>query len=707
MLTIFNHDLNVSEFAQSILDATPVVSICWSVDLQPLACNAEALRLFGVGTRDEFIQHFDSFSPTCQASGEVSHVVAQHYLQQALMVGQSHFLFTHQHRNGDPIPCEVIIKRLTFQNTTFVISFTFDLRDKLAMQENMMRAESDITARDRLLIGVNEVAKLLMSDLDTPFDTAVWQSLKTLGECAKVDRVYIWKNRIIHGKLHCSQVFEWSGGATPQQGADFTIDLPYDEVIPGWEVNFRHGKSVNALVRDLSESERAQLEPQDILSILVMPIYLNNNFWGFIGFDDCKSERLFTKSEESILMSGALLIATALLRNDITSSLIAAKEEALQSTASKSIFLANMSHEIRTPMNAIIGMLTIAQKTDDADKIQDCLYKINKAANYLLGIVNDILDMSKMDAKKLALINRNFYVQNLFNTVESMMQDRFDSKGQSFQIMLDPKLPKEICTDELRITQVLTNLLSNAQKFTPEGGNIALTATVNSLTQQECEILFCVKDTGIGIEKARQDSLFKAFEQADWTISQRFGGTGLGLNISQHIVTLAGGNIWVESDVDCGSSFYFTIKVAHGISVAETPISEEIAYDFTNRRMLIVDDVEINREIVLALLEETGAHIDCAENGSIALQMVKESPHLYDLIFMDVQMPVMDGLTATAHIRALDTPWSKTVPIIAMTANVFAEDVERCLQAGMNDHLPKPFTYDTLVGKAYFHLHKH
>lgn len=372
---------------------------------------------------------------------------------------------------------------------------------------------------------------------------------------------------------------------------------------------------------------------------------------------------------------------------------------------SKSTFLSRMSHEMRTPMNAITGMISIAKKTDDADEIQRCLEKINDSANHLLGVINDVLDMSKIEAGKMELSETDFRFQDLVSQVTTVMNFKLEEKKQNFTIQVDDDVPRVVIADKQRLAQVITNLLSNANKFTPEGGNIRLTVRKESEDDGGCRLRIAVEDNGIGISEEQQARLFLSFEQADNSISRKYGGTGLGLAISKRIVNLMNGDIWIESAPGEGSKFIFTILVRIGSEAEiEAPDSErqdsgDITNLFVGKRILLADDVEINREIVIVLLEETGVAIDCAENGKEACDLFAANPELYDLIFMDVHMPEMDGYEAAGTIRKMEHARARTIPIVAMTANVFREDVEKCLAAGMNDHVGKPLEIDTVIAK--------
>ena len=524
----------------------------------------------------------------------------------------------------------------------------------------------------------------------------------------------------------------------------------------------------------------------------------------------------------------------------ILEQLRAAYEEANSANRAKSNFLSNMSHEMRTPMNAVLGMTNIALASDDPARREYCLHKITDASNHLLGVINDILDMSKIDSGKFELSPTEFIFEKMLIRVVNIINFRVDEKHQHLTVDLDPKMPTAIIADEQRLAQVITNLLSNAVKFTPENGHIQMEIRLVEESIKGCRIYVAVKDDGIGISPEQQRKLFSSFMQADAGISRKFGGTGLGLAISKNIIELMDGRIWVESEEGSGSTFAFEFIAQRGIELEppepllqgvrwedlrvlvvdddpaiyeyfssigkrnnfncdvassgiealekldsgnryniffidwkmpglngieltqriresgehnaviimisstewpaieqqaraagvdkflpkplfmsvvidamtecigaemclDKPVSVEMP-DFRDKHILLAEDIDINREIVLSLLEPTGVTITCAENGQIALDTFANNPDTFDMIFMDMHMPEMDGSTATAKIRALDIERAKTIPIVAMTANVFREDVERCLAVGMNDHIGKPLNFDEVLEKMKTYL---
>jgi len=391
----------------------------------------------------------------------------------------------------------------------------------------------------------------------------------------------------------------------------------------------------------------------------------------------------------------------------------AAEQKAENASRAKSEFLSHMSHEIRSPLNAVIGMINIANEENDIDKIKIYLGKANNAAKLVLGVINDILDMSKIESNKLDLSFGEFDFGKMMANIVDVTGIRAQEKHQQIAVNMNPNLPSSVISDELRLSQVITNLMTNAIKFTPENGKVTLNAEKLEEKDGEIAIRVEIADSGIGISPEQQKKLFQAYNQADSSISGKFGGTGLGLVIAKRIIELMQGTIWIESELGKGAKFIFTIKMKQGsqsaVKTVEAPSGvpggiKAADLHLQGYTILAAEDMDFNREVLAKYLEKTGVTIDFAENGKICVDMFKENPDKYCLIFMDINMPEMTGDEATKIIRALDTQKAKDIPIIAMTADVFKEDVEKCLSVGMNDHISKPIVPKIIYAKLKQYL---
>ena len=558
------------------------------------------------------------------------------------------------------------------------------------------------------------------------------------------------------------------------------------------------------------------------------------------------------KSVSRILYNGR----NALLENFIDISYLKEAEEQMQmlkvteqASRAKSEFLSKMSHEMRTPLNAIIGMAKIASRTDEVEKLRYCLSMIDNSSSQLLGLINNVLDMSKIEASKLELESSPLDIEQILIKVSNLVIEKIEEKGIRFKIRLNPDMNMRYIGDDMRLSQVITNLLSNAVKFTPNNGLIELSAEEISSDDTHNVLRFIVKDTGIGMTSEQISRLFNAFEQADSSTTRRFGGTGLGLAISKSIVEKMGGRIWARSKPGEGSEFFAEVRLermppeenelifgdirpediktlivspdgdtrdyfeaitgkygirgdaagneyaasemirsakasqdpyrvifaecglgcenflnalkeiknasgsdsaiiavttflnwnriekeAREIGVENftlTPLfpsevlktitetvcgglhkngesknDKDMLPDISGVSLLLAEDVDINREIFKSLFDDSGIYIDFAENGRIAAEMFQKNPDKYDMIIMDLQMPEMDGFEATKTIRKLPIPRAAEIPIIAMTANAFKEDIDNCLAGGMNDHLSKPIDVNAVADKIAFYRRK-
>ena len=690
-----------------MLDAMPIICYIWDRNHALIESNTMGISFFNFKSKEELIKRFGEVNPDFQSGGVRSSELFASNLKTAFTDGEIIFEWIHRMpETGELVPVEVRLIRILYDGKYVVASYLRDVRE----QRQMI---NEIEHRGHLLYTVNSAANILLQSEPKEFENSLMRSLSMMSKAVDVERVFIWEYKTDADENYFTQLYEWRGDANNFKKQNILICLP--ENFSDFETRLNRGLCISGNTRDLAKDTAVALGFENSRSYLVIPVLTKGMLWGIVGFGDMRKERRFSESDESILRSGGLLVANAIMRYEMTQNLTTtlsetvrlhqqleiALQEAQSASQAKSRFLSFMSHEMRTPMNAIIGMSTLGREAEHIERKDYSFDKIVSASNHLLGVINDVLDMSKIEAGMLTLTNEPFNINSMLEQVMTVTQFRFEEKNQSVSLYIDPKVPEFIIADDHRLVQVLTNLLSNAIKFTPDHKEITIQVHLMEKTNCRCILRFDMIDQGIGLSKEQQGLLFKSFVQAEASTTRKYGGTGLGLAISKHIVEMMGGKIWIESELNEGATFSFTIKcclpdadVIKAMQTVEKRTSE--ALSFIGRTLLLAEDVEINREIIISMLDETGIEITCAENGLEALNFFSESPERFDMVLMDVHMPVMDGYEATSKIRALPHPAAAQVPIVAMTANVFREDIEKCLDVGMSAHLGKPLNFDTV-----------
>ena len=468
------------------------------------------------------------------------------------------------------------------------------------------------------------------------------------------------------------------------------------------------------ILRDIFSKTQSLIDMDDISQRWKLRTY---DYQKKLEQEQAKNTATIIQMVAALLFISAVLIVGLFIRRKQTADLLNKKLEetvrlrsaelekqtnsAKEASRSKSDFLARMSHEIRTPLNAVIGLSYIAkQASTPGSKAHKATSDAIAASTHLLGILNDVLDMTKLEAGKLMLIVEPFPLKEAMDEVISIITEGSAGKRLTFEHNVDLPGPIIVDGDKMRLKQVLINLLGNAVKFTPPNGYIHLDVACSPASEPgKAHIQFTVSDNGIGISKDQIGKIYGAFEQANASIATNFGGAGLGLSISQRLVTIMGGTITVQSQVKVGSIFSFALTLPLVDATQNRKDEGPKSVNLTGKRILSAEDVEMNRLILLEYLAETNANVDVAEDGLIACIMFEQAPQgHYDLILMDIQMPNMDGYEATRRIRALDRPDAKSIPIIAVTANTYQDDISRAISSGMNGHLPKPIDCDQLIG---------
>ena len=939
------------ERTQLMLDSQPLCAVLFDRDAKIVDCNEEVVKLFKVKNKKEFMNRFlTDLSVDFQPDGSHSIEKAVNAINKAYEDGRYCFEWLHKTADGVPVHCEVTLIRVIYEDDFIVAGF---IRDKSA-EKQMMK---EIAGRDLLLRTVNRAADILLAATEETFNASLGRSISLLAEVINVDDVIIWRNEMRNGRLHYVAKYKWVNSASLQQR--FSNDVrafPYTVKSNSTLNVLLRGEYVNLPVTSLSPDTMELLQLFGVKSVLLIPLFLHNQFWGFISFYDCRSDRIFKHDEIEILHSAGLTMLNAINRieqiikareadertklmlnttplgcslwdedfncidcndeiiklfglenkkdfinnffyfspevqpdgqtsrekfytlitkafdeggctfdwihlmpdgtsipaeitltrakyengyviagylrdlreykrlikdekearlvmnktaailenvdamifvadlecnivymnqkmektfgvnreecigqkcyktlrgNDemcpicqlprilpfkdslptdrleymwdeflgiwteskvsiirwVDDSLVhfhslidRSKEKAYEdelrkaievsaaASASKSTFLANMSHEIRTPMNSIIGFAELAMDDEASQKTQDYLRKITESANWLLHIINDILDISKIESGKMELENVPFDLYNIIMSCQSVTLPVANEKGLDLYFNAEPMSGKMLVGDPVRLYQALMNLVSNAIKFTNRG-SVSLLSIVKTLENDRAVIYIEVKDTGIGMTPEQIEKIFDPFMQADTSITRNYGGTGLGLAITRNIIEMMGSKLILESVPGAGSKFSFELELN---TVAVTDSMPDYEYPDTVKKphfdglVLLCEDNKMNQEVICGHLGKVGLETIIAENGQIAVEMVRERMQKelkpFDLIFMDMHMPVMDGLEATAKIMKMG---NKT-PIIAMTANIMANDLEIYKNSGMPDYIGKPFTAQQL-----------
>ena len=565
------------------------------------------------------------------------------------------------------------------------------------------RGDSALAEENRLLRATISAAAMVVGGFHQDYVTVLIQSLQLLGESIGANYAGIWLNDEKDSQMHCYLKYCWMSKARHIEKdivcrEEGKILFNYNDLFPDWKKKLAEKQHVICNADGISAKFLDDFDLNDAKSIMLIPYYLHGGFWGMIGVTR-NEEKPFTGCEADALLAGTSIIAFSIARHERLGRVNMDREKAMANTLAKGEFLSRMSHEMRTPLNAIIGMTNIALKENDPLKVRDYLNKVEVSSRLMLNIINDVLDMSKIEAGKLDICLEAFDFAAMLRNAENIIRVKIDEKQQNFIMRCDESIDRKIICDEHRLLQVIVNLLNNAMKFTPRHGEISLSAFQRKIDEAKVKLRVEVRDNGIGLTLDQQKRLFNAFEQADGSITRKYGGTGLGLAICKKILNALGGDIWVQSKSDHGACFFFEFEAGLGDLLEDQPKGNQpqlpanymdIKRDWGKYHILLADDVEINREIIEISLASTGVNIASVENGKEAIDEFLSGKHLFDLILMDVQMPIMDGLTATKYIRAMDHPGAKQIPIIAMTANAFREDIDNCISAGMNEHIAKP-----------------
>ncbi len=661
------HDFaKVHESTRAMLDAAPIAITMWDTSFILRDANMECARLFGFETPSDFMKNFRRIIPKTQESGESSLTVVRRALDTAFTEGycRGNFSLYHAH-DRKAIPLEITLVRLSVWNEDVVVAYVRDLRDVKALIEKMQSAEERIQK---------------IFDI-TPLGINVWDKTYKTIECNEaIVKMYGFKDKKAYMTTGYKTIPRVQPDGTP------TLSIAQKMVDKAFETGYAN---VEWLTFDLQGSpipvevvfKRAYVQKQEVVIAYSRDLR------------DMKAKLAEIQAAEQELRT--------------------ARDIAEQNTQAKTQFLGNMSHEIRTPLNCVLGLLHVLNTTPLQPSQKNYVNKSIEAADKLLELVNNILDFSQIDTGTLEMSTVPFTLSDIINEVKLVYEPQTTAKKLLFNCFIDETCDRTLYGDAARLKQVIFHILNNAVKFTDSG---FITFNVSCTEQQGDEIkyIFSVEDSGIGMTKAESTLIFSAFSQADSSITRNYEGSGLGLAIAKRIVKLMHGDMWVKSQKEKGSTFFFTALFSRSeINALEASpcaitqdneqptIPEQTPAHIASQpyppkaslgKILLAEDNDINQLIIVELLKNKGYTIDVAFNGKEAIEMILEDE--YDLVFMDIQMPVMDGLTATTKIRAMSE--FAHLPIVAMSAHAMRGDIELCLQYGMNDHLSKPVNPELL-----------
>jgi PAS domain S-box-containing protein len=634
-----------------MLDTSPLGINLISEDFEIIDCNKEALNMFGEPDKQRYRENFHSYSPELQPSGRTSDEMRPIVMNEALTQDYNRFEWLHKKPNGEPLLCEVTIVRSVYNGKGVLIAHMRDLRETRELMEEVRQ--------------IDEYTQLLFNAM--PISCILWDD----------------KRNVVGFNPQAMELF----GVAGKEEYERDFHELYPEFQPDGETSVISLERCLKAVRDCGYCRTEWVHKDKSGNLLPCEITLVRMKY--------KNEYLIASYTRDLREEAAHREEMNRTQKELRRALDSAKA----ANHAKSVFLANMSHEIRTPLNSIIGFSELALDGSISLQTNDYITKILESGDWLLQIINNILDISKIESGKMVLENIPFNLHDIFTHCQAAIMPKTTEKGIALYCYAEPSIGKRLLGDPIKLRQVLTNMLSNAVKFT-NIGTVKLMAAIKSSDESSVTVRFEIKDSGIGMTTEQITRIFEPFTQADDSITRKFGGTGLGLAIAKNIIEMMGGSLSVESTPGIGSKFTFEIKfdtVGDNVELSTGDIRiDEVKKPKFDGFVLICEDNPMNRQVVCGHLSRVGVKTAVATNGKEGLEMVLELQEKgeppFDLIFMDIHMPVMDGMEASVKIAASGC---KT-PIVAMTANIMSNDLELYKKNSICDFIGKPFTSQEL-----------
>jgi PAS domain S-box-containing protein len=693
---------DAQDMTRAITEANPMSYVLFDDEGQVVDCNEAIVKMLGGKNKQDILDNYVTvFCPERQSSSnKISREEAKVLLNKAVVEGKCTFEWDMQSASGEIIPTENTLTLIVLKNKKFVISFKYDLRNRKILLSNIRKQSNLLASKLELQKSITEVSEnfILHEDINVSINLV----LEKLGKNLNVSRVLVFCVNY-ENKSVCA-VNEWyANDNVPRAKKERFENFTAEKSLFPFNLD-EHSQRIVVLCQNVaSEHKFSKFGAMDIVSFIFAPLYVEGCLWGVVCAENCALPHEWTEDERTFFATASNIMSGAIMRNIYLTRLQQSLDKVVALSKLKDDFLSRISHEIRTPMNAILGIAEMQLQNETIPQKKEALSIIHNSGKTLLHIINDLLDLSKIEAKKMEIVSVKYEIASLINDTVQLYAARMEKKLIRFNLEVDENIPAELFGDELRIKQVLNNILSNAFKYTA-AGEVSMSVAAEKIKDQNSDVMmiFRISDTGQGMTEEQKSKIFNEYYRFNLVNNRMIGGTGLGMTIVQNLVTLMGGSISIESEVDKGSVFTVSLpqKIASpkllGKEIADNLQSfrmssfsqtkkDNVANDLSYGSVLIVDDLESNLYVAKGFLEPYGLSIETAISGFEAIDKIK-SGKIYDIVFMDHMMPKMDGIEAVKIIRSM----GYTYPIIALTANAIVGQAEIFLESGFDAFISKP-----------------